>query len=133
MIPVLFIPRVLRHLLPMSQSRSDARQLADALLAGTHSAKALAAEFAEDSPPVDLAGKTPAELDDIRGCEVLLTPAISSYLASGDALTHQILDNAELALEKHYGIASPFYITSRRKGREGDTLAAVSFYLDKEE
>lgn len=134
MIPVLFIPHTLRHLTPMSRPDSEASQLADALLSGTHSTKAIAAEFSpEASIAVDLTGKSPAELDDLRGSEVLLTPAIASYLASGDDLTHEILDHAELALEKHYAIEPPFFITSRRSGSEGKGLAAVSFFLDKEE
>ncbi len=116
----------------MSQSE-ERRQFAETLLAGQHSPKAIAAEFLTGpDDPVDLTGKTPAELEDLRGSRVLLTPAIASYLASGDSLTTDTLDNAEIALEKHYGIQPPFYITSRRLGASGSTLEADCFFLDRE-
>ena len=120
---------------PADDPAPEPRHFAEALLAGTHKPSSLAAEFITGyEEPVSLHGLTALHLEDLRGRPVIVTPAIESYLSSGDKLTNAILDNAELALETHYLLPHPFYITARRSGSEAaGTLKAEFFYLDREE
>lgn len=122
----------------MSQPEDDpkafAQSLARTLLAGNHSPKAIAAEFRTgDDTPVDISGFDAEQLEQFRGCRVKLTDHVARYLGSGDQYTKDTLDNAELALEKHYGLDDPWFITSRRTGDEASgSLQPVYFYLDRD-
>ena len=82
---------------------------------------------------VDLSRIPPEKFDEYDCARVTITPALQRYLASGDALTNHVIDQMEIYLEKAYGVADPFYITSVRKGSEenGD-LQVDYFYLSRE-
>lgn len=108
----------------------DLKLFATALLSGA-SPKALLAEFGatpEEDLPIDPSG---ADLESIRGSRILPTLAICKYLASDDDLTDEIIDSMELALERDYKIAAPFYITSMRDRKNG-RLQVSYFYLERE-
>lgn len=72
--------------------------------------------------------------DQWEPCMKVTPPAaILRYLASGDTLTDHTIDMMELAMEKAYGMESPWCITSMRSGTEGEgTLAVNYFYLLRE-
>jgi len=112
---------------------SEESQLAEALLAGTHSPQALKAEFgAADDAAIDLATIAPADLAAHQGRKVLPTTGIAAYLASGDLLTDEAIDSMEISLEREFRIEQPFFITSQRSGVSGKNLKVEHFYLDRE-
>ena len=111
---------------------SEETLLAAALLAGTHSPKALNAEFgAADDEPINLATH-PAALAELQGRKIIPTAGITSYLASGDILTDEAINSMEISLEREFRIQPPFFITSMRSGTTGKDLRVEYFYLDCE-
>ena len=108
----------------------DIKLFAQALLNGTHSIKAIGAEFCEDHQAVDLSSLS---LTDLRAhdCDKLIPPEpIQRYLDSGDVLSDHTIDQMELAMEKTAGISHPAYITSFREGTEKKgNLSVKYFYL----
>ena len=65
--------------------------------------------------------------------KVLPSPAIQRYLDSGDTLTNKTIGCMEMAIERDYGVAPPWYIDCERSGREDDgDLAVDCFRLGKE-
>lgn len=111
----------------------DLKLFATALLSG-RSLDAVIAEFGpgpDEDMPISLTGVSSDALEDLRGSKVIPTPGVCRYLASDDDLTHDIIDNMEIALERDYCVPAPFYITSHRT-RDGGSLKVAYFYLDKE-
>ena len=111
---------------------SEESQLAEAILAGTHSPLSLKAEFgAADDEAIDLATH-PASLAELQGRKILPTTGIASYLASGDLLTDESINSMEVSLEREFRVEPPFFITSKRSGTSGKNLKVEHFYLDRE-
>jgi hypothetical protein len=65
----------------------------------------------------------------VNGTQVIPPPAIERYLASGDILTDHTIDMMELAMEKAFGVKSPWYISSLRDGTEEDGNLSVSRFV----
>jgi hypothetical protein len=111
----------------------DSNKLRDALLAGTHSIKAICDEFCtpDTREPVDLTGRSQAEIADLAQSlhPILPTPDVAKYLASGDVLTDKTINSMEIAIETQYGIKAPYYVDSRRT-RSGTTVTLDGFFLD---
>ena len=103
---------------------------ARALLSGTHSIDAVTSEFATTpEETIDLNGIPRDQLALHECANVLPTPAITRYLASGDTLTHEAINKMELALEEHYHLEHPWYITSERVGEEDDEDLHIKHFV----
>lgn len=111
----------------------DERLFAEALLSGRHTLEQLQAEFAELYDEArDLAGLTTDELRELDGVKVIPAPGVTEYLAAEeDGVSDAVLDAAEIATERHYGLAEPFYVTSFREGLPGRRRVRY-FYLGVE-
>ena len=108
---------------------------ARALLTGSHSLDALDKEFGVDADddPIDLNAVPRQKIHEYDLAKVLPSPAVARYLDSGDPLTHAAINKMELALEEHYNLAPPWFITSERSGAEdAGTLRVAYFYLSRE-
>lgn len=106
-----------------------------ALLNGSHSLKAIAAEFgpaAGEDQPVDLTGVPTDAYLALQGSKILPPPGVQAYLDSGDDLANKTIDLMELAIERAFSIHPPWYITSMRSGTEGSNLSVDYFYLETE-
>ncbi len=103
---------------------------ARALLSGTHSIDAVTSEFAvSPEETIDLNSIPRDHLALHESSNVLPTPAIARYIASGDALNHEAINKMELALEEHYHLEPPWYITSERMGEEDDENLHVKHFV----
>lgn len=47
-------------------------------------------------------GRANRTREELRSSKVIPAPGVLAYLASGDEITHAILDAAEIATERHY-------------------------------
>ena len=61
--------------------------------------------------------------------QVAPPPAIQRYLDSDDILTNHTIDMMELAMEKVFGVAAPWFITCIRDGSEDDGSLAVNRFI----
>lgn len=107
------------------------RLFAEALLSGRHPLDHLISEFCVDSDEaIDLTGRTsPEDLEKLRSSKVIPAPGVLAYLASGDEITHAILDAAEIATERHYQLPDGWYVTS---ARDADPIRLRYLFLEKE-
>jgi len=88
-------------------------------------------DYSDIEQPEDLSATPKEQWED---CTRVTPPApILRYLASGDTFTHHTIDMMEIAIEKFYGVESPWYITSMRDGTEEEgNLSVRHFSLYKE-
>ncbi len=99
------------------------RDLGRALRYAAHNDKPEPGEFLDLNP-------IPREdLHKFEGACVVPPPSVDRYLASGDPLTHHSINQMELAIEQHYNLAKPFYITAQRGGEEKDGSLKVEYFI----
>lgn len=84
------------------------------LLVDGISPKAILAEhFTEPSPHIDITTIPRTDLPHFLGHTVAIPTDIQKYITGADGpLTRNELNNIEIAIEKHYQLPPPFYITT---------------------
>lgn len=83
----------------------------------------------DTDPPLDLATVPRDSLADHEFSAIQPPAPVLRYLATDDPLTHHTINKMELALEDHYRLPDPWYITADRTGTEGKDLTITAFRL----
>jgi hypothetical protein len=84
-------------------------------------------DFSDIEAPEDISATPKDQWEDCT--RVTPPPAIARYLASGDTLSDHAIDMMEEAMEKSFGVESPWYISSMRNGTEEDQNLSVNYFV----